>query len=168
MKFLFLALLSFSAYANHGDASCVVGNHRSQRFSETAFTADEACQRAKLTCEQQTGMVCFEIDREEGFGGGYDDYGYDDGGFDYDDGDFDYGRGDYDDGGYDDWDVINGRRVNKVVCKVPIFTRGGRSVIRKQGRTPQQACQKALRACRSQIGPMGSCGRPQVERNYRR
>lgn len=173
MKFLFLTLLSLSAYANHGDASCVVGNHRSQHFRETGFSVDDACQRAKLTCEQQTGMVCFEIDREEGFGGYNDDFGYDDGGFDYDDGDFDdgdfgRGRGDYDNGGYDDWDVINGRRVNQVVCKVPVFTRHGRSVVRKQGRTPREACQKALRACRSQIGPMGSCGKPRLARNYRR
>ncbi len=165
MKFLFLALLSFSAFANH-EASCVVGNHQSQRFRETGFTADEACQRAKLICEQQTGMVCFEIDREEGFGGYDDDYGYDD--YNSEDGDFDGGYGDYDNGGYDDWDVINGRRVNQIVCKVPMFTRGGRSVIRKQGRTPREACQKAIRACRRQIGPMGSCGRAKVERNYRR
>jgi len=181
MKFLFLTLLSFSAFANHyddGGASCTVGNHRSQHFRDTGYTADEACQKAKLTCEQETNMVCFEIDREEGGfyddGGGYDDDNGDfDGGFGrggFGDGDFDgdYNRGGHDDGGYDDWDVINGRRVNQVTCKVPVFTRGGRSVIRRQARTPREACQKAIRACRSQIGPMGSCGRPQVERNYRR
>ena len=169
MKFLFLALLSFSAFANHeGEASCTAGNHRSQHFRATGFTADEACQVAKLRCEQESGMVCFEIDREEGYGG---DFGYDDGS-DYDDGSFDGGRhGDFNNGGndgYDDWDVINGRRVNQFVCKIPIISRRGRTVIRKQGNSPREACQKAIRVCRSQIGPMESCGRPQLERNYRR
>ena len=177
MKFLFLTLLSFSAFANHyndGGASCTVGNHRSQHFRDTGYTADEACQKAKLTCEQETNMVCFEIDREEGGfyddGGGYDNDNGDFGPGGFGDGDFngDFNRGGRDDGGYDDWDVINGRRVNQVTCKVPVFTRGGRSVIRRQARTEREACQKALRDCRSQIGPMGSCGRPQVERNYRR
>jgi hypothetical protein len=167
MKFMFLALLSFSTYANFdGEASCVVGNHQSQHFRENGYSGDIACENAKRICERQTGMVCFEIDREEGSRGYDDDYGYDDNG--YEDGDFERGHGDFDRGGYDDWDVINGRRVNQVVCKVQMFSRGGRSVIRKQGRTPSEACQKALRACRSQVGPRGSCGRAEVERNYRR
>ncbi len=161
MKFLVLALLSFSVFADH-EATCVVGNHNSQRFRGVGFTGDEACQEARLQCERETRMVCFEIDREEGFGDfdyGYDDYGYDDGG----------GYGNYNDDGYDDWDVINGHRVNQIVCKVPIIGgRNGRSIITKQGDSPREACQKALRACQRQIGPYERCGRPQVTRNYRR
>jgi hypothetical protein len=179
MKFLTLVFLSFSAFANHENlASCVFGNHNSQHFRATGFSADDACQKAKAICEDESGMICFEIDREEGYGTFYDgDYdGSIPGDYDNDDfppvpgendGDGYISRG-FNNGGYDDWTVINGHRVNQVVCKVPMFSRHDRSVIRREGRTPREACQKALRACQREVGPRGSCGRPQVERNYRR